>query len=313
MTHDLYPGRSMALPAGRKLALPVGFAVVSTVWGSTWLGIKLSLEYLPPFLSAGIRFVVASLLLLVIMRWRGLRVTFGREALITYFAIGVLSFSIPFALVYWGEQFIPSSLGSILFGAFPFTVGLCMHFFSEDERMDGFKIAGTVIGFIGITVIFAPGLSWTGRDGMLGMAAVILSMVLQAYALVPIKKHGAKISPIVMNFVGMSMSAVFLLLLSLIFERGAPVTWNAVSVGSVLYLAVVGSVVAFVTYYWLLKHLEAVYLSLSSFINPIIAVILGAVVLGETLASTVAVGTIFVLAGILATNGRALLFKIRSA
>ncbi len=302
----------MPMVLSKRLLVVLGFAVVSTVWGSTWLGIKLSLEYLPPFFSAGVRFVVASVLLYGIIRLRGLRITFSREAMITYAAIGVLSFSFPFALVYWGEQFIPSSLGSILFGGFPFTVGLCMHFFSDDERLDAYKIAGTIIGFVGIVIIFAPGLSWTGTEGMLGMGAVVLSMVLQAYSLVPIKKHGTHISPVVMNFVGMSMCSVFLLLLSLIFERNVPSTWNAVAVGSVLYLAVFGSVVAFVTYYWLLKHLEAVYLSLSSFINPIIAVILGAVVLGERLAPTVAVGAILVLAGILATNGKAIMLKIRS-
>ncbi len=302
----------MGFSFSKKLAVPLGFAVVSTVWGSTWLGIKLSLEYLPPFLSAGVRFVVASILLYGIMRIRGLRITFSRDALLTYAAIGVLSFSLPFALVYWGEQFIPSSLGSILFGGFPFTVGLCMHFFSDDERLDAYKIAGIIIGFIGIVIIFAPGLSWTGTEGMLGMAAVIVSMVLQAYSLVPIKKHGTHVSPVVMNFVGMSMCAVFLLLLSLVFERDSQSVWNATAIGSVLYLAVIGSVVAFVTYYWLLKRLEAVYLSLSSFINPIIAVVLGAIVLGEHLASTVAVGAAFVLAGILATNGKAILLKIRS-
>jgi drug/metabolite transporter (DMT)-like permease len=295
-----------------RVLVPLGFAVVSTVWGSTWLAIKIGLAYLPPFLSAGARFVIASALLFAIIRIRGLRIPFTREAWKTYFAIGVLSFSIPFALVYWGEQFIPSSLGSILFGAFPFTVALCTHFFSDDERLDTFKTIGTVVGFLGIVIIFAPGLTWTGEHGMLGMGAVLVSMAMQAYALIPIKKHGKDISPFVMNFVGMSMSAVFLLLLGAVFERDLPATWNVISIGAVTYLAVIGSVVAFVTYYWLLKHLEAVYLSLSSFINPIIAVMLGAIVLGESLAPSVGVGAVFVLMGILATNGKAILLKIRS-
>ncbi|MGA9119855.1 MAG: EamA family transporter [Bacteroidota bacterium] len=299
----------MPAPKNLRLLVLIGFVVVSTVWGSTWLAIKMGLEYLPPFLSAGARFVVASLLLFVIIRIRGLRITFTPEALKTYFAIGVLSFSLPFALVYWGEQFIPSSLGSILFGAFPFTVALCSHFFSDDEKLDKFKMTGTIIGFVGIVVIFAPGLSWTGNEGMMGMAAVLVSMVLQAYALVPIKKHGKNISPFVMNFVGMTMSALFLLFLAAVFEREQRIVWNTVSISAVLYLAVVGSVIAFVTYYWLLKHLEAVYLSLSSFINPIIAVILGSMVLGEKLDTSVAVGAGFVLVGILATNGRAILVK----
>ncbi len=290
----------------------IGFIVICVVWGSTWLGIKISLDYFPPFYSAGIRFAFAALLLYAIIRIRRLKVTFDHAAVITYWAIGILSFSIPFALVYWGEQYIPSSLASILYGAYPFLVGVCMHFFSDDERLDGFKVTGVVIGFVGIVIIFAPGLTWTGSEGMLGMAAVIGSMILQAYSLVPIKRYGRDVDPFVMNFIGACISAVILLILSLIFERNAGVTWNAASIGAVMYLAVFGSVIAYVVYYWLLKHLEAVYLSLSSFINPIIAVLLGAIVLGETLAPSVAIGAVFVLAGILATNGRALLAKLRS-
>ena len=91
----------MGLDTNKKFLVPLGFVLVSTIWGSTWLAIKINLEYLPPFLSAGVRFLVASLVLLAIVLFRILRIPFHREALKTYFAIGVLSFAIPFALVYW--------------------------------------------------------------------------------------------------------------------------------------------------------------------------------------------------------------------
>jgi drug/metabolite transporter (DMT)-like permease len=286
----------------QRTLLVVGYVIVSTVWGSTWLAIKIGLESVPPFLAAGVRFVIASALLYAIIRIRKLTIPFTPEAWKTYFAIGGLSFSIPFALVYWGEQFIPSSLGSILFGAFPLWVALFSHFLSENERMDRYKALGAVIGFVGVVAIFAPGLSWTGSTGMAGMGAVILATILQAYGLIPIKKHGKDISPFVMNFVGMVMGAVFLLSLSLLTERGSPVSWTTSAVLSTLYLAVFGSVVAFVSYYWLLKHIQAVYLSMSSFINPIVAVILGWIILGEALAPSVFVGAAFVLAGLFVAN-----------
>jgi drug/metabolite transporter (DMT)-like permease len=297
--------------ARHRLKIAIGFAVISTVWGSTWIAIKIGLETLPPFLAAGIRFVVASLVLLLIIRLRHLEIPFTSEARKTYYAIGVLSFCFPFALVYWGEQFIPSSLGSILFASFPFTVAVFFHCFAN-EKMDRFKVLGTVLGFSGVVVVFAPGISWIGGMGTVGMLTVMIAVILQAYALIPIKKYGKGVSPFVMNFVGMSMCAVFLLGLSAVFERGAAVDLNARAVGSILYLAVFGSVVAFVTYYWLLKHLDAVFLSLSSFINPIVAVVLGAVVLGETLPPTVLAGASIVLAGMLTTNGRILYARIRA-
>lgn len=289
-----------------RLRIALGFAVISTVWGSTWFAIKIGLETMPPFLSAGIRFLVASGILFAIIRARGLRVPLSAEAWKTYLAIGILSFSIPFALVYWGEQFIPSSLCSILFGAFPFWVALFSHFLSGTEKMDAYKFAGTLVGFAGVVVIFSPELTWTGSRGMAGMAAILAATLLQAYALIPIKKHGREISPFVMNFVGMTMGTVSLLSLAAAFERDRPVVLTVSGAGSILYLAVFGSVVAFVTYYWLLKRVQAVYLSLSSFINPIIAVILGAAILGERLDRSVLAGAALVLVGIAVTNWRAL-------
>ncbi len=294
-----------------RFRVVVGYVVITMVWGSTWLVIKIGLETMPPFLSAGIRFVVASLILFLIIRVRRLPIPFTPEAWKTYVALGILAFSVPFALVYWGEQYISSSLSCILFGALPFWVALFSHWFSDTEKMDAYKFAGTIIGFLGIVVIFSPGLSWTGREALGGMAAMLAATMLQAYSLIPVKKHGRAISPFVMNFVGMTMGAVFLLALGLLTERDRPITLNAPALGSILYLAVFGSVVAFVTYYWLLKRVQAVYLSLSSFITPIVAVILGALLLGETLDRTVFIGGFLVLAGIAVANVKGLASRTR--
>jgi drug/metabolite transporter (DMT)-like permease len=133
---------------------------------------------------------------------------------------------------------------------------------------------------------------------------------MQAFSLVMIKKYAQPVSPIALNFVGMSIAGLLLLAGGLIFEPIAGITWDAAAIGSILYLAVVGSVIAFVTYYWLLKRVEAVYLSLVSFINPIIAVVLGAIVLGETLAASVFAGAAFVFVGILIANGRQLYGRV---
>ena len=108
----------------------------------------------------------------------------------------------------------------------------------------------------------------------------------------------------------MSVAGVLLFAVGCMFESFSSVIWDAAAVGSILYLSVVGSVIAFVTYHWLLKRVEAVYLSLVSFINPIIAVILGAIVLDETLAAGVYIGASLVLVGIVIANGRQLYGKI---
>ena len=290
----------------------IGFAIVCFVWGSTWLAIKIGLGSMPPFLGAAIRFAIASMILFVLVRARRAKVPLTRDAKKVYVVLGTLSFGICYALVYWGEQFISSGLSSVLFAAYPFCVALFSHFLLERERLTSFKIAGIVLGIAGLLVIFSADLRVADSSAVAGMGAVLLSTILQAFALIQVKKHGQAIDPFAMNWVGMSMATLLLLVLGLTLDRGKPVQLDGAAIGSVLYLAAVGSVLAFVTYYWLLKRIEAVYLSLSSFINPIIAVILGAAILGESLGPQTAAGTTLVLLGLLAANGKQLYSKLRT-
>jgi drug/metabolite transporter (DMT)-like permease len=295
-----------------RLLTWLGFIIISTVWGSTWLAIKIGLRTVPPFYAAGFRFVVASVVLYGIVRARKLPIPFTPDARRVYFALGVLSFAVPFALAYWGQQFIPSGLGSILFCAFPLWVAVFSHFLLANERLDVFKAVGTLLGFVGILIVFSPDLSLPDSSAIPGMAAILLGATMQAYALVITKKHGQDISPITMTFVVMVVGAVILLMMGVLFESASSIVWTDEAVGSILYLALVGSVLTFVSYYWLLKRIDAVYLSLTSFINPIIAVVLGALLLDERLASTVLAGAMLVLTGILVSNGKVLYGKIRA-
>ena len=151
-----------------RLKIILAFLAVSTIWGSTWLAIKLGLKTVPPFLSAGLRFVLASTILLTIVRVREGSIPKTREARIVYASMGLLSFTIPFALVYWGTQFIPSALGSILFAAYPFWVALFSILLLPNERMNAYKAAGIAIGFIGLVVVFSRDLEWTGSSSLSG-------------------------------------------------------------------------------------------------------------------------------------------------
>jgi drug/metabolite transporter (DMT)-like permease len=294
-----------------RLRVWIGFSVVSMVWGSTWLAIKIGLATVPPLIAAGVRFAVASLLLGIIVYLRRVPVPFTSDARKVYLSLGILSISIPFALAYWGQQFIPTGLSSVLFAAYPFWVTVFAHFLLQGERLSLFKIAGVVSGFLGVCIIFWGDVEWTDPRSVEGMVAVVVSCVLQAFSLVLVKKYGQPISPLVMNLAGMLIGTFVLLGAGFVSESGVPIVWTGPALLSVLYLATVGSVLAFVTYYWLLKRIAAVYLSLTSFINPIVAVILGAVVLGERLPPSVFGGAALVLLGILTANGKELVVSLR--
>ena len=289
----------------------IGYILISTVWGTTWFAIRIGLQTVPPFLSAGVRCCVAAVILYGLLRLKGGVILTSRIAWKVYSAVGVLTIGIPFALIYWGQQFIPTGLSSILFGVFPIWVALLSHGMLANESLNPFKVTAIILGFIGVVVIFSSDIVIVDVHSILGMLSILVSTFLQAFALIVIKKHGEPVSPLAMNFVGMAMGGLMLLAISVIFEAGQPVLWTWQSIASLTYLTLVGSVVTFMAYFWLLKRIEAVYLSLSSFINPIIAVLIGSVALGERFSPTVVLGAMFVLTGMLAANGKAIYDKVR--
>ncbi len=278
--------------------------VICLIWGSTWLAIKIGLATVPPLLSAGLRFLLASGILYGLMIVRKEELPRGKTFRHLVIVMGLLAFSIPYALVYWGQNLIPSALSSILFASYPFFVAVFSHLLLPNEKMNGLKLVGVILGFIGVYVIFSSQLVFNTSVAIGGMAAIVLSGIIQAYSLIYLKQKGEAFSPISINFVSMSIGALLLLAGSVATEKYADVSFTNEAVVSIVFLAVFGNVVAFVSYFWLVKHVETVFLSMTSFVTPIIAVILGAVVLGETLSHQIFSGATLVLCGILAANGK---------
>jgi putative membrane protein PagO len=130
------------------------YLLICLIWGSTWLGIRVSLESIPPLISSGFRFILASIGIFVIMRVRGIRLQTDKVAIKLYILMGVFSFIIAYGLVYWAEQYVASGLAAVLFGIYPFFVALFSYFLLPDEPIGFYKIIGMILGFIGIVVIF---------------------------------------------------------------------------------------------------------------------------------------------------------------
>jgi drug/metabolite transporter (DMT)-like permease len=285
-----------------RIKIFVAYAAICLIWGSTWLVIKIGLETITPFLSAGLRFVVASLFLYAVIRMRGIKISWTKESQWFYFIVALTSFSVPFAMVYWGEQKISSGLTSILFAVFPFCVAIISSIMIPNEKLGLAKILGIIIGFSGVVIIFANDVHLTNSEQLIGMTVVLGSAVIQAFSAVLIKKHGHHISPFVVSFVPMAIASILLLLGSLFIENYSTVQFTTNAVLSIIFLGVFGSVVTFVSYFWLLKRIQVVILSMSAFITPVIAVLLGVIVLNEHVSTQLIIGAFLVLSGILSAN-----------
>jgi drug/metabolite transporter (DMT)-like permease len=285
-----------------QLKILFGYIIICLIWGSTWIAIKLGLDSLTPLISAGLRFSLASILIFVILQFTGKTLQKDTASIKIYFFLGYFSFVIPFWLVYWSEQFIPSGLASVLFAIFPFSVFLFSLLLLKSESVDLFKFISVILGFVGVAIIFSDGLQVDLENHFLGLIAVLSSAILQGLAAVIVKKWGGHLNPFSMNAPPLFIAGVSMIILSLLFEDSSSWDFNLLAILSISYLAIIGTILAFTIYYWLLQRINAVILSLSSFITPIIAVLLGWIFLDEILSQQVLVGTLFVLIGILFGN-----------
>jgi drug/metabolite transporter (DMT)-like permease len=258
-----------------------------------------------------LRFLLASLFLLGLIEFR--RIQFARDQMFWKLGLlmGLSSFGIPLALVYWGTQFIPTGLASILFATHPFAVALWSYFLLPNDRLSKPSLAGILLGFVGIYVIFASEFSFQSLLGIEGMIAIILSSTLQAFTLVTVKKYGGPYNTMSLNYVGMVIGGVLLAMMSFATEKHEGIVFNQEAILSLIYLALFGSVITFVTYFWLLKHVEVVLLSLTAFVTPIIAVVAGVIVFGERLTVQIFIGSALVLTGIVIANSTDLFAVIK--
>ncbi len=273
--------------------------ILCGIWGSTWLFIKLGLADLPPITFAGIRFVISCFILFPLVWYRGLSIPKTRGDWILLSGTGVLSFSLNYGLVFWAEQYISSGLAALLQATLPAFGLLIAHVYLPAERITWVKMAGVVLGVLGVGVVFSNQLAISGRLALAGCVGMVLSAFFAAYSNVLVKTHGKKLNPAVIAAFQMFFGVIPLLLYGLTLE-GNPFRfrWTAISVISLLYLAVVGSVIAFLLYYWLMQNMDVTKTMLISLVTPVVAVILGMLVLDEEMSWRTLVGGAMIIAGI---------------
>ncbi|HEX2713706.1 MAG TPA: DMT family transporter, partial [Candidatus Acidoferrales bacterium] len=206
-------------------------------------------------------------------------------------------FWLDYACVYWAEVRISSGLTAVLFSTMPLMTVLLSAFWTRSETLSARRLAGTLIGVAGTALLFWPP-ERLGVTQVLGMLSALTGSLCAAINLVMMKKHGRHSDPFVLNFFGMTLGAVCLLLMSAAFERLSTLVWTRSNVLAILYLSLFGSLVAFSTYYYLIKRIDATLVSLSTLIIPIVALALGRALLHERLATTTVLGISTILAGV---------------
>lgn len=301
MTLSPTPEREQKLRPALVIAL---MALLAVVWGSTWVVIGLGLHDVPPFTGAALRFVLAGLVMAAIAPWLARREGGGRAPRGVVWAQAFCQFGFNYALVYVSETILPSGLVSVLWATFPLMMALAAHFITKRERLSGRKWTGMLVAFSGVLLLFVTDIANVGARGV-GMALlVLLAPAAVVWSTLLIKYRASGASSAYLNRDSMLIGAGMLSVLAIAFERGAPVRFTPVAVGSIVYLALFGSVLAFGVYLWLLRSVPAYRLSIISYMVPVFALVLGAVVRGEPLGVTTVTGGALALAGVALTLRR---------
>lgn len=267
------------------------------IWGSTWIFIKWGLADLPPVSFAALRFTVACIVLFPVIWWQKERfLDLTREWRI-FLITGLLQFFFNYGLLFWGEQHISSGLAAVLQATIP-AFGLFLARIYVGEAITPIKVAALVLGIIGVGIIFYDQLNFRGTLALLGSLAVVVGAFGAAYASVLTKARLQDFNPASVVFGQMLVGQIPLWVVGIALE-GNPfnIKWTWLAVICVVYLAIVGSVLAFWLYYWLLSKIDVSKAMMIAFVTPLVAVVIGSF-FGETLEQKTMLGGFFILGSV---------------
>jgi drug/metabolite transporter (DMT)-like permease len=277
-------------------------ALVCFFWGTTWIASREGVQHMPPIQMAGIRQFLGGMCYVVFFFIKGVSWPKGKEWW-PILVLTFLNFTLSNTLSTWGVRYIPAGLGSIIGAIFPLWLVIIGLFVSKNNLRSK-TIAGLLLGFAGICVIFREHLhELVDPDFLFGVIVSVASTWSWAFGTIYTKKHAVNFNPYFALGLQMVISGATLF-------AGTHVTGDAVSFAAIpwqswtaiAYLVVFGSVISFIAYLYALQNLPTEQASLYAYINPIVAVLLGALLFGETLTTFIVVGVLITLYGVYLVN-----------
>jgi drug/metabolite transporter (DMT)-like permease len=280
-------------PEQRGPAEYAAFAGMSLIWGSTFLAIRFGNDTIPPLWGATLRLLLAAPLLFVVARMSGVPFPKG-HALRGAALFGFLNLGLNFSLLYWGEQRVASGIAAVLYATVPLTAGVFAWIFGL-ERFQKTKLIGAVIGLAGVALIFAGELKLGAPE--VALLAVFLGATIAALSTIVLKRTPSQ-SPFMTNSVGALAGIPVCLLGSLFLHEPHPIPSGVKEWWPILYLVVAGNLGAYVLYAWLVSRWNVTTVSTTALIVPVLAVLLGSLVRGESPAPETYLGGLVVLVGV---------------
>jgi drug/metabolite transporter (DMT)-like permease len=286
-----------------RLLTLLAFACIYFVWGSTYLAIRYAVETIPPLFVASFRHLIAGGLLFGWCWWRGLRPV--RQQWVASIVLGVLFFLIGHGTLHWAQQSLPSGVAAFLIATEPIFVAIILTA-TRRTRISPMLLMGLLLGLLGVALIIGADLQ-TGRAQLLSSFAVLIGTV--SWSIGMVYSRSAALHPDDKMAAAMSLlaGAAMLFLVGTIAGEAADLDLPLVSMKSLLalgYLAIAGSLIAYSAYFWLLSRFSPTLISTHTYVNPVVALLLGWYIAGEILTAWFILGGVVVITAI-ALVGRA--------
>ena len=272
------------------------YALICLIWGSTWGAIRLLVRDVPPLRAAAIRFFLAALTLLAISLTRSMISWPTRREWRALVVLGITMMGIPYGLLFWAEYRISSSMTAVLFSTCPLFVALFTPLMTR-TRVPRRAVFAMLIGLGAMAALFYTELAISGYL-LLGGGAVIAAVISSSWASVFAKREIGNVDPVVGTGIQFCVGAVVLCVASSLREYGRPSDWNSSSILALAFLTLLGSVVTFSVYYWLLGKMQAYQLSTINLVVPVVAMAEGALILRERLSLLMVAACVAVLASV---------------
>jgi drug/metabolite transporter (DMT)-like permease len=285
------------MPAPKRISIVLAFAGIYLIWGSTYLGILLAIQSIPPLLMAGTRFLLAGLILYAAARMSGAPPS-PRADWRTALIVGACLLLGGNGGVTLSEQYVPSGIAALLVATVPIYIALLSWLFGISKRPSAITWAGLAGGFIGVGVLIGPALRFSTTNesphAWIGMTILLCSsLIWSAGSLYSRTAKNAPPSPFLAAGQQMLCGGILLIIAGL--ARGELRHFDlrqitTQSLGAFVYLVFIGGIIGYVSYAWLLRHCEPSKVATYAYVNPIVAVFLGTAFAGETLTLRTLIG-----------------------
>ena len=290
------------------------FLLVYFFWGSTYLAIRIAVEHIPPFLLGGTRFLIAGVLMLVYCAFSGRKISLTKADALRLAIIGVLLLTGGNMLLAYSEEVLPSGVAALIVASVPLWVALIEGFILKGEQLHGWGWAGLCLGIAGLVILVWPQLApvllpgsapISVRNSSMLSASGVLLLGSLSWSIGSILSRRSSLGVCAVAATGweMTFAGAFNLLISLLHGDQHTVVWSWRGIAAVVYLIIFGSWVGFTAYIWLLDHVPTPKVATYAYVNPVVAVFLGWLILHEHVDRYIGMGAVVIVAAVALVNG----------